>query len=187
MKHFIAAAGFAALIASTATAQDAPKTGSTPAPIKQDQVSRLSGKLLGLDGTTGWAGRLIKVTPVGKTATFGVMTDRNGGFVLPQLQPGTYVIQVGKLARTLKVIEGQTNQPLVLLASRDVLESEAVPMGQAVVVGGTSIAPWVVGGILAGLTIGGVTYTLREIGRSQRLSRHRDNYYERLRQSPSTP
>ena len=101
---------------------------------------------------------------------------------------GTYVIQVGKLARTLKVIEGQTNQPLVLLASRDVLESEAVPMGQAVVVGGTSIAPWVVGGILAGLTIGGVTYTLREIGRSQRLSRHRDNYYERLRQSsPSTP
>lgn len=123
---------------------------------------QVSGKLLSLDAQQAWSGRLVRVSPLGKKAALAVMTDRRGEFTLPYLEPGTYVVQVGRLARALKIEAGKPVAPLVLLASRDVVDAgDKIPMGQAAVGGGGgSFAVVLLGGALAAVTFGGVTYTV---------------------------
>jgi len=155
----------------------APTLAEGPTPVTKQAGVQVSGKLLALDGKMGWSGRLIKVSPVGKNVSLGVLTDREGKFTLPTLQPGTYVISVGALTHSLTVVQGKAVQPIVLLASRDVLEAGAVgiPMGQATGGGGGGTGLIVLGvttGVVA--VAGGVGFAYL-----YERQRHQDNEHER--------
>lgn len=133
--------------------QDAPQPAPTAAP-----VSTIPGQLLNVDGRAPWVGKVVRVV---RTPTLElvaeVTTDAEGRFSLPLLEPGTYLVTVGKMVTTVAVTEDQPVRELRIVANEDLVNGETIPMADLQAVAEmTGTTYLLVGGGILVIAMGGV-------------------------------
>lgn len=98
------------------------------APAVSAATKVTAGQLVGLDGKTTWAGRVVRLTDAEGKLVAEVTTGEQGQFTLPELVPGTYVLDVGQVARRFTITPERPVRQLRLVVSAEQLQGERIAM-----------------------------------------------------------
>lgn len=145
-----------------ALAQDTPAATTPAKPV-------VRGQLLDLDGKTPWVGKVVRVVERTSLRLVAEPTSDEGGrFELPALEPGEYLVVVGSLVSALTVLKDRPVRDLRIVASRDQVVGETIPMADltpTVTVNGTTLIVMGVIVVVVGVVaVGGMVagYNLRK-------------------------